>query len=704
VTAGPASGALRDLRGALAIAATYVYFLLFAQYGFLRLYAASVPAGPLPPVMTAMGLAGLGASAGAAVALGRRSGARLVPAAFLAAGVAALLALRAEGVAGFAAAAAVIGLAVGSLTVGLAAELDRWLRRSAATGLTVGAATGAAYVIVNWPPLFSGSPERQAVAAAIAAAVGWMACRGAAWGDDGDGRLAPPHPLRPLLSRQDCVPRGVVAVVLVFVALVGLDSAAFAIIQDTLGLQSSTWGNGTQSLRMGALHLGGALAGGMLFDRGRFFPLVVGVYGAFATGLLLLDAGSGAAVVAGALYALGIGAYSTALVLYPCARGDEPGLVARRWRAAAVFGGGGWLGSAVGVGVAERFDRIPIGLIGAAGGLLVVGLALRRLAPGVVSTTPSAGLDPAERARARAGAPAAHSRDGLPGERRGLGRTLGFAVAIGAAAWWTQAGPVAPAHPVAAIDGSAAVAAPSRARAGVERGAGAVERGRAVYVAEGCLHCHSQYVRRTGIDRELWGPWSAVQEAGDPPLYGVRRQGPDLRNVGNRRSAAWHRLHLVDPRRVSPGSRMPAYPHLFSADPRRGEDLVAYLMSLGAATASERWRAVQTMPVRLPGDGSADRGRALFAVWCSQCHGSAGRGDGPLGAELAPRERLDLTQGRLPLVSFGPGIGTHEEGVARVVRFGVAGTSMPGHEHLSWSEIADVVAALEALAASPGVR
>jgi cytochrome c oxidase cbb3-type subunit 2 len=278
------------------------------------------------------------------------------------------------------------------------------------------------------------------------------------------------------------------------------------------------------------------------------------------------------------------------------------------------------------------------------------------------------------------------------------------AVAIGAAAWWTQAGPVSPAPAGAAIDGSAVETTPARARAGEEPAAGAVERGRAVYVAEGCLHCHSQYVRRAGIDRELWGPWSGVQEAGDPPLYGVRRQGPDLRNVGTRRSAAWHRLHLVDPRSVTPGSRMPSYGHLFSPDPRRGEDLIAYLTSLGAATASERWRDVQTTPVHLAGEGSPARGRALFAVWCSQCHGSAGRGDGPLGAELVARERLDLTRGALPLVSFGPGIGTREEGVARVVRFGVPGTSMPGHEHLDWSEIADLTAALDAMAASTGAR
>jgi cytochrome c oxidase cbb3-type subunit 2 len=654
-----------ESRGALALASVYVYFLLFAQYGFLRLYAASVASGPLPPVMTAMGLAGLGASVAAAFAVGKGFGPRVVPVAFLAAGAAALLALQAEGLFGFIAVAAAIGAAVGSLTVAFAAEIDRWLTQRA-KGLTVGLATGGAYLIANLPPLFSGAPERQALAAALAAAIGWMACRGAARDDSRNPRshVAP----QPLVSREDCVPRGVVAVALVFAALVALDSAAFAIIQDTLALKSPTWGAGTQTLRMGALHLAGALAGGALVERGRFFPLLGGVYLAFAAGLLLLDAGAGAPSIAAALYALGIGGYSTALVLYPSARGDEPGLVARRWRAAAVFGAGGWLGSALGVGLSERFDRIPTALVGAAGGLVLVGLVLRRR-----------------------------------GEARWLAWTWGMAVAIGAAAWWTQPSASAADRPVATLGGSAVVAT-ARTRAGEMQSAVAVERGRGVYIAEGCLHCHSQYVRQAGIEPEVWGPWSSVQEAGDPPLYGVRRQGPDLRNVGNRRSAAWHRLHLIDPRSVSPGSRMPAYAHLFSPDSRRGDDLVAYLTSLGAATATGRWRETQTAPVRLAGDGSPARGRELFAVWCSQCHGDAGRGDGPLGASLAARERLDLTDGPLALVSFGPGIGTREEGIARVVRFGVPGTSMPGHEHLTWSEIGDLTGALEAMTASARAR
>ena len=111
-----------------------------------------------------------------------------------------------------------------------------------------------------------------------------------------------------------------------------------------------------------------------------------------------------------------------------------------------------------------------------------------------------------------------------------------------------------------------------------------VRRGREVYIAEGCIHCHSQYVRPGTADEERWGPARplAEMEKQRPPLFGNRRQGPDLQNVGARRSPEWLRQHLKQPRAVMPGSRMPAYGHLFRTGD--GEALVAYLLSLGEPT------------------------------------------------------------------------------------------------------------------------
>src|SRR4051812_34286964 len=105
-----------------------------------------------------------------------------------------------------------------------------------------------------------------------------------------------------------------------------------------------------------------------------------------------------------------------------------------------------------------------------------------------------------------------------------------------------------------------------------------IRRGREVYISEGCIHCHSQYVRPGTADEERWGPARPLAESEQqrPPLFGNRRQGPDLQNVGARRTTEWLRQHLIAPRDVTPGSRMPAYAHLFRPDTaNRGEALVA---------------------------------------------------------------------------------------------------------------------------------
>lgn len=107
--------------------------------------------------------------------------------------------------------------------------------------------------------------------------------------------------------------------------------------------------------------------------------------------------------------------------------------------------------------------------------------------------------------------------------------------------------------------------------------------GRQVYVSEGCMHCHSQFIRPHSRDEELWGnardPEFSRQQA--PALIGNRRQGPDLMNVGLRRTRDWQRMHLTTPRLVSPHSRMPSYAHLFAEGDPRGEALLDYLDSLG---------------------------------------------------------------------------------------------------------------------------
>lgn len=102
---------------------------------------------------------------------------------------------------------------------------------------------------------------------------------------------------------------------------------------------------------------------------------------------------------------------------------------------------------------------------------------------------------------------------------------------------------------------------------------GVAEQGRAVYAANGCAYCHTQQVRKgPDVGRE-WGERVTVARdfMRDAAAYpGQHRTGPDLSNIGSRKSpdnyrytAAWHYQHLYQPQVVSPGSVMPPMRFLF---------------------------------------------------------------------------------------------------------------------------------------------
>ncbi|HKY93626.1 MAG TPA: cytochrome-c oxidase, cbb3-type subunit II [Nevskiaceae bacterium] len=88
--------------------------------------------------------------------------------------------------------------------------------------------------------------------------------------------------------------------------------------------------------------------------------------------------------------------------------------------------------------------------------------------------------------------------------------------------------------------------------------------GRDVYLREGCYNCHSQQVRSLAEEVLRYGPAATAGESvyDHPFQWGSKRTGPDLSRVGGRYSAAWHQMHLVDPRAVVPESNMPGYPWL----------------------------------------------------------------------------------------------------------------------------------------------
>lgn len=622
-----------DIAGVVAIAVTYIYFLLYAQFGFVNYLKSYFP----DPVFTdrcmgAMGAGGLIFSVLAAVLLRTLSPRRMLAAGFAGCAAAAGSTLLAHSEFTVILVSFLVGAFTGLLTVTLAGSLRTWIT-SPRFGLHVGFGTGIAYLVCNIPPLFNASPRFQAIFSAAICMIG-VACA-----------LVPSRALNeggiwtPQLSSGEFRGWGFASLVAMFFSLVWYDSTAFAAIQLNAEFRAQTWGAPSMMMTLGAVHAVSAVAAGWLIDRRCMRRLLVVAFVLLTLAIQLLRSHA-AEAISGPFYVCAVSLYSTALVALPSLHVGSPGLLSVRWRAAILYAVAGWIGSGLGVGVAQHIQSIPH-WISLAAGVMLVGSLL---------------LSP------------------LPAARRVI-RQYG----------------------ILALCGVAAVGYYS-ARPGARMAPPSVAVGREVYRQEGCINCHSQYLRPRTRDIEMWGPYREIDRNERPPMVGNRRQGPDLMNAGLRRSSLWHRQHLIDPASLSPGSMMPSYAHLFRDGDTRGDSLVMYLSSLGAAMQADRIEEIRAWsPSGVHTPPSADRGQLTFERYCFVCHGKAGKADGPL-ASIFNQPGMDLTKG--PFMHVTAGLAPRDESVAlaRVVKFGIPGLNMPGHEYFTDRDIVDVVAYVRKLA------
>jgi cytochrome c oxidase cbb3-type subunit 2 len=191
------------------------------------------------------------------------------------------------------------------------------------------------------------------------------------------------------------------------------------------------------------------------------------------------------------------------------------------------------------------------------------------------------------------------------------------------------------------------------------------EEGRKLYIANGCVYCHSQSIR--AID---WGLGAErIAQAGDyvsdhPILLGSARTGPDLSQAGGEHPDDWHMAHFTNPRYTRPNSIMPAFAFLGDKKLRL---LISFIQSLGFKNADHRmarqrfWKkksivAYETGPNAnvawlsenvpqgwrdVPNpypttDSGLARGHKIYQDNCFGCHGPIGDGMGPAQPWIYP--------------------------------------------------------------------
>jgi len=236
--------------------------------------------------------------------------------------------------------------------------------------------------------------------------------------------------------------------------------------------------------------------------------------------------------------------------------------------------------------------------------------------------------------------------------------------------------------------------------------------GERVFIAEGCIACHTQQVRSVAMDR-MWGDRPGIpadyatatrQDVwhNATTLMGTERTGPDLTNIGARQpSREWHYMHLAAPRSVVPASIMPSYPWLFRREggkvvpTQEAQDLVAYLLSrkqasLPTGMSAEPYRMGASTTTSVARSTSGLDGKTLYTQNCEACHQANGQGlpgaFPPLaGSATVNGDDIDLYVAiimrgidRLPDYAVMPNIGTINkltpEQVAAIIN----------HERSSW--------------------
>src|SRR5689334_17519262 len=95
--------------------------------------------------------------------------------------------------------------------------------------------------------------------------------------------------------------------------------------------------------------------------------------------------------------------------------------------------------------------------------------------------------------------------------------------------------------------------------------------------------------------------------------------------------------------------------------------------------------------------GQAPNGKAIFDGKCVECHGAAGKGDGPAAAFLTPRPR-DFTTGKYKIRTTESGSVPSDADLVQSVRQGLYGSAMPAWDRiLSDEDIRGVVDYIKSL-------
>ncbi len=343
----------------LIVASVFIYFLIFAQFGFLHRLSESTPSTHLIEIaLFGIGLGGICGCILAVRCFTYQHAKSWLMAGFITCGLSATAIAAVPNIWIAIPLAFCVGLFLGNLTVIMVPVISRTIAPEK-IGFWISLGVGGAYATCNIPLIFNSTAQDHCIIGGAACVLGVVL-----------SNYLPSieKPLADIETTNYRTPRvhfskaGLVAMVACFLALIWLDSAAFFIIQETEGLKSHTWSSDRQLWMLASIHFAAALMGGWLLDRGWLQYLLLIALAVLMLGGWGIDhppnTDSHWPVFA---YVIGVSLYSTALVAYAALRPDSSNTPKIQTRAAWVFAVAGWFGSAMGIGMAKDLHTIPLG-------------------------------------------------------------------------------------------------------------------------------------------------------------------------------------------------------------------------------------------------------------------------------------------------------------------------------------------------------
>ncbi|MEQ8210539.1 MAG: c-type cytochrome [Lacipirellulaceae bacterium] len=152
----------------------------------------------------------------------------------------------------------------------------------------------------------------------------------------------------------------------------------------------------------------------------------------------------------------------------------------------------------------------------------------------------------------------------------------------------------------------------------------------------------------------------------------------------------------VEPPRFSPGPEVVELTEEIDdeeelAEYKKLQDDIAVILAQRTGTPDK--------PIMLGSDQTTDElqhGYALYARYCTQCHGVNGDGNGPVAVSLNPKPR-NYRQGIFKFTSTPYGSKPRFSDLAYTIKRGVIGTSMPSFDRFSEEQVNAVVSYVVAL-------